>query len=590
MTDVQIKQFRQILFWPLEIENLSARVDQPEAGLRMAEFEAQLTKDGKWNRLDDLLSRTDKSVNAESQYLIYPPLPPESDHEADYGELMYFNPYVRRFLYGSSVSDPTGHVTGKDGKSSLPSFRLYSRQDIKKASVSLMVDSFHCSINLIINRIHFYLFDHGVVLLVVEASVTSPLPLAQVEELLDRFRHIYPPYWETKNREAGHCLQRVRWNNYVNAKGTHFDCTRHFRDFARTHNNPMPFEHWQYLLQPLIPWPDETKPESFIYRLIDGERMSFMAYLAVDDPRLLTRADFVRLCFADGGGKSTQLPYAEDYLKDFENSYCYDRYWDPKMGYADYAFHANPVNNWMTTRILCCGHGFVMVGKDDPNYFTDGKNGALAHFRHHYFQMGLIAHYNKAATMLLADALSEATARLNPENTVDYQSEIKIISQRLLTFCHCNYFTEVSSQDLARELFSLWMRHLDTQTLLDRVKQQAREANEYITQQEQRHQTTTTIRLTVLAAFGLAAGLIGSYLTVDWSRIKGLEANIPAHLEEVPIVGYVVVLVVFGLLFVVAKSAWLAQLLDGLADPRFKSSRWLKQKLWQWFRAIKAKM
>ncbi len=585
MTDVQIKQFRQILFWPLEIENLSARVNLQETERRTKEFETLFTKEGKWKRVDDLLSRTDNTANAGNQYLIYPQHPTDVDQETEYAELMFFLPIVRRFLYGSS----TANIKNVGNTLSQPAMRLYSRQDIKKASVSLMVDSFHCSINLVIHRIHFYLFDHGAALLVVEVSTTSPIPLAYAEEFLDRFRHVYPPFWETRNREAGHCLQRVRWNNYVNAKGTHFGCTRHFREHALKNKSPLPFEHWQYLLQPLVHGPIDYQPDRFGYKLIDGERMPFMAYLAVEDPRQLTRADFVRICFANGGGKSTQLPFAEDFLKSFEKDYCYDRYWDPKMGYADYPFHANPVNNWMTTRILCCGNGFVMVGKDEPNFFTDERNGALAQFRHHYFQMGLIAHYNKAAVLLFSNALAEATVGLNSGDSEQYQTEIPTILQRLLTFSHRYCFSEVSGQEHAHGIYSLWIRHLNTLSLLEQVKQRAQEANEFLSQLERHSQTTTTARLMVMAAFGLAAGLIGSYLAVDWSRIQGLDSDIPEHLEEVPIIGYVVVLVVLGLLFVVAKSEWLAKLLDGLADPNFKSTRWIKQKVWWLFATIKAK-
>ena len=52
--------------------------------------------------------------------------------------------------------------------------------------------------------------------------------------------------------------------------------------------------------------------------------MPVMAYLAMDDARALTRADFVRLGLVTGPGKSDVLPYSARYMRDFEERYCYD--------------------------------------------------------------------------------------------------------------------------------------------------------------------------------------------------------------------------------------------------------------------------
>ena len=57
--------------------------------------------------------------------------------------------------------------------------------------------------------------------------------------------------------------------------------------------------------------------------------MPMMAYLALDDPRALTRNDFIRLGLVTGAasGRQRRLPYAEQHLADFEQRYCYDRFW-----------------------------------------------------------------------------------------------------------------------------------------------------------------------------------------------------------------------------------------------------------------------
>ena len=56
--------------------------------------------------------------------------------------------------------------------------------------------------------------------------------------------------------------------------------------------------------------------------------MPVLAYLAMDDARALTRADFVRLGLVTGPGASDTLPYSESYIHDFESRYCFDQFWN----------------------------------------------------------------------------------------------------------------------------------------------------------------------------------------------------------------------------------------------------------------------
>ena len=515
MTDVQIKQFRQILFWPLEIEKLSARVGQQESELRIHEFETHFTKERKWKRQPNLLSRTEEKRLED-------PSAPDAAKEAESAELLYFLPAVRRFLYGPG---PTVELGDEGSETEFPPpLRLYCRDDIKKASVALMVDAYHCTINLGIDRVHFYLFQHGVALLVIEVSAEN-LALSQAEEFLDSFRHAYPPYWETKSRVAGHCLERVRWNDYSNAKGSHFDCTVHFRNFAVRHKSPLPFEHWQYLLQPLVPWQTGLPPKAMAYRQVEGDGMPFMAYLAVEDPGLLTRANFVRLGFADGTGDPSHLPYSEESLQGFDRLHCHDKYWDPKMKYVEDASIVNLAHNWMTTRYLCCGNGFVMIGKDRQEFFADRKNGELARFRRHYFQMGLLAHYQRAALSLLSDALAEAAAKLPLHDPEPFRTEVHQILERFYQFTHQAWFREVSQQRHAQALFSLWTRQLENQLRFDQLSQAALHASQLLLMQDRHHQATVTTRLAVVATVGLAGGLVGIYLAVDWVKVFGLAGS-----------------------------------------------------------------
>ncbi|NJR71993.1 MAG: hypothetical protein HC782_02460 [Gammaproteobacteria bacterium] len=82
------------------------------------------------------------------------------------------------------------------------------------------------------------------------------------------------------------------------------------------------------------------------YHQIENKRIPIMTYLSFDDPTLLTRGDMVRIGFAAKWGDSATLPYSTSFLTNFENEYCYDRYWSPEDKRDD-----------MMTRYLFCGVG-----------------------------------------------------------------------------------------------------------------------------------------------------------------------------------------------------------------------------------------
>ena len=63
------------------------------------------------------------------------------------------------------------------------------------------------------------------------------------------------------------------------------------------------------------------------FRLIEYHRMPVMAYLAMEDPAALSRSDFVRLGLVTEASADESLPYSDRHCADFEQRYCYDRYW-----------------------------------------------------------------------------------------------------------------------------------------------------------------------------------------------------------------------------------------------------------------------
>jgi len=178
--------------------------------------------------------------------------------------------------------------------------------------------------------------------------------------------------------------------------------------------------------------------------------MPLMAYLAFDDPTRLSRADFVSLGLVAGPTDGGSLPLSERALETFEHRYCYDHHWAP-----------HETHRWTNTRLLCSGHAFLMIGRQGDRFFADRETGLLGQFRRVYFLLGLLAHFHKAALLMLSDRLVVAINRLevgDVEAVKRFKREIRRALQTFLRFTHRYWFHEVSIQDQGQDLFRMWSR------------------------------------------------------------------------------------------------------------------------------------
>lgn len=428
-----IQQFREILFWPFRFEG--------NGGGDLQKF---LECSSLWHRDEDWLKRDYRCDQARPD-------------ETAYAEFVYFHPFVQRFLYSED--------------SSVSPMKVWRRDDIVGAEVQL-ADRECPIVRLSVEQVRLFWFDlrddHGVGILTLEVAATTPLPLSTVQNLLDQFRRVYPPYWE--KGVAGRFPQWVTWET---TDGSKLNCTQEtfsqFWNWADKKRTYPVGKHWRSLLygkvDPVPSWFDKL-------RQIEDERMPTMTWLAMDDPRQLTCGDFVRLCFADESGSSDNLPYAPTFLKNFERDYCYDRYWahgsldDEKSG----------AQSWMTTRYMNCGYAFTMVGQAG-GFYTDAVSGALSHFRNHYFTMGLIAHFQKAALLSFSDCLSTDVSK--PEDKGLHKNARKTL-RRLIDFTDRYWFIDLSNQLQARELYSGWRQHLGLDTLYAQVMDEADKLSSYL--------------------------------------------------------------------------------------------------------------
>lgn len=438
-----IRHFREILLWPLQISLERSRIP---SGKEV--FTATLDRVGKpdsqWDPMDDYIRRDSGS-----------------SEETAYAEFVYFHPFVRRFLYPSHrsrIKRPLIALRRNDIK----------RVDIHLSSIASQIEQY----TLNVDRVHLYLFETSTALLVVEVSTTEPLTITTAEALLDQFRRAYPPYWDTKNNFApGHCPQLVRW---IQTDGTHVPWTAdyHIRsEYTKRLLNsqePRVSAHWEHLLFPLLPpsASSEYKRQPRFHQILD-DRIPVMAFLTFDDPTRLSNGDFMRLAFLDGAGNSKTYPYSDEFLHDFFDKYCYDRFWNP----------GNPATSkWMTTRYLCSGYSFVVIGSANSAFVNDAESGLLAHFRHHYLQMGLVVFAQLASLLTLADRLSRAVDEYldQPRRFRCFRREIQAIHTDIVQFTHRFWFDTISNQVQAQELFRWWCQRVRTPKLYRRVLDEVR--------------------------------------------------------------------------------------------------------------------
>jgi hypothetical protein len=531
----QVRHLRQVLLWPLRllpVRGASGAHSRPWQVLR------EMGDASPWREV------VDEYTGERDRF-----------HERHYNEFVTFLPYVQQFLYGEGRASRDADDDG--GGSPM---RVFRRRDI--AAVRVVPRAGDTPITLTIVHIDLYFFfDVDVVLLNVEVSADD-LTLAQAHEVLYRFGRGYPPGWDAQGR-ALHCMASVEWLGTDGEVRVRSDAQEReaFLAHVSEHRAPRIAAHWAFLLEPMVADPSGDDGR-LRYRQIEYYRMPLMAYLALDDPRALTRADFIRLGLVTGaGGSEASLPFAEQHLADFEQRYCYDRFW-ANTGVAP------------NTRYLCCGQALVVIGDAKSEFFACRDRGVLAQFRHQHFLLFLIAHFQKAALLMFSDRLVEALKRLDisrPDSVKRFKREIRACFEGFLRFTHRYWFHEVSEQAQARALFSLCATHLGTDALYAEVKERIADMNDYLDADSLRRQANTVVRLTVVTIFGLIGTVTTGFLGMNLLA----EADAPMTRKLwIFVVTFIVTTVLT--VYTMSKSKRLSDFLDALSDERL--SLWGKIK------------
>jgi hypothetical protein len=516
----QVHHLRQILLWPLRLVALR-RGDAVQR--RPWELLAADSIAGPWRPAFDEYSGT-----------------PDCFHERHYHEFVTFLPYVQQFLYGEG--------RGRNGDASPSSMHVFRRDDVHAVRVQPRVGG--PTVTLEVVHVDLYFFDDvDVVLLNVEVAADE-LSLPQTQEVLYRFGRGYPSGWDA----AGQPLHTMAGVDWLDAEGrvlasSDAQARETYLEFVSEHRAPLIAAHWEFMLRPLVP--DHSELEGALrYRQIEYYRMPLMAYLAVDDPRSLTRSDFIRLGLVTGAGDN-ELPYGEQHLADFEQRHCYDRFW------AD-------AGTAPRTRYMCCGHALVVVGDARAEFFRCRDRGVLAQFRHQHFMLFLIAHVQKAALLMFSDRLVDALKRLDiadPESVKQFKRAIRIGYATFLRFTHRYWFHEISEQAQARALFHLCTSQLGLDALYAEVKERMHDMNTYLDADSLRRQANTVVRLTVVTIFGLVGTVTTGFLGMNLLAM----AEQPM-LERIVVFGLIFVATVALTIYTIGKSKRLSDFLDVLSE------------------------
>jgi hypothetical protein len=278
-----------------------------------------------------------------------------------------------------------------------------------------------------------------------------------------------------------------------------------------------------------------------------------MAYIALDDPHVLTRADFIRMGLAAAPGARDVLPYSERHLLRFERRYCYDRHWSSE-------------GEERNTRFICSGRILIAVGSAKDATFVDRETGMLGQFRHQYFLLFLIAHFHRAALLMLSDRLVIALNQLDIYNADSVRQFKRLIRQTFeifLRFTHRYWFHDVSDQAQARDLFHMCAENLGTEDLYNEVREEIQDMSSYLDSDTLRRQSNSMVRLTVSTIFGMMATVTSGFLGMN--LIAEGDATWTLKILYFLMVGIPSVMLAF---YVILKSKRLSDFLDALSDER----------------------
>lgn len=527
-----VKHFRQILLWPVHLLNRTG----PLVVEDHANILAGISGDNPWREVLDEFGE------------------PEEFCERHYYEFVTFLPPVQRFLYGQGLGKAVRRGFGESP------IRVMRRSDIAK--VRVLLDRSDEPIELSIAHVDLYFFfDTDVAMLALEVYADN-LPLEQVQEAISQLGRAYPSHWSASGR-AFECPQKVEW---LSADGhvlsaSDYDNRAKYLGFVCQHRATQIASHWHFLMQPLVLHHADVTGD-IRFRLLEGSRLPVMAFLALDQPQALTRADYVRLAHGCGSGEEANLPYSDLELADFDVANVYDRRDARRQGFE-----------CLNIRYVSSANAFVVTGDAKHPQFIDPERGDLSRFRHQHFLLFLIVHFHKAALLMFSDRLAAAVNKLdvNDYRTITaFRADTRQALEKFLRFTHRYWFHSLSEQYLSHRLFTLCRRHLGLDALYEDIRQEVQEMSQYLENEAMRRQNDSMVRLTVVTTFGLIGTITTGFLGMNLFDHTGLP-----EWQKLAIFLAIFIPTLILTLYTVLKSRRLSEFLDALSDEsKGAGSKW----------------
>ena len=471
-----VQHFRQIVLWPLQImHDHGAKRIKPERLL-------QSLAPGRWERVEDEFGNKDEPL-----------------HERHYREFVSFLPHVQRFLYGDS-----NQAAAREGNGDAP-LRIYRRNDVRAVRIELQPGQPPITCTIAHIDLHFF-HDVDAVVLACEIEASN-LPLTTAKEIMYRFGRAYPPGWSAHG-EPLHCPAKVEW---LGADGAVLSTSDYgerdgYLAFVGEHRSPRISTHWEFLLAPFVS--HAAHPQSPLrFRQIEYYRMPAMTYLVMETLSHLGRPDYMRLAFATGPGAKDKAPYSAQILQDFETRHCYDRF-----------FHPTGSHDASSTRFLTCGHAFTVVSGGNDPWLLDHERGLLGQFRHQYFLLFLICHFHKASMLMLKDRLVATITRLqadSPKSVTSFRRDVYSLQESFMRFTQRYWFTEVSDQVQARDLFKMQIAHLGNDKVYHDLRTELFDTVQYLDSDMLRRQSGSMHRLTTVTILGLIGTTVTGFLGMN---------------------------------------------------------------------------
>lgn len=518
-----VTMFREILFLPLRLTRyedrdlLERQFDSLPGPWRKSEKSLAFPPSSKvWPTASSRAKVKDGGIDEDAE---------DYQLRQAYGEIAYFHPYVQRFLYGFSASDRPIATRIHDGIEKACVRIAYD--DPWPGAVAAFPEATEFECELPVERIELNLVKElGLVLMVLELAADANIPLKrfagnkeidgkhqismpEVLALKDALRRVYPPYFEAlgrvKNGDTNETVEMAKWKRSLFPESVRFigpgapeagvqamgGTKARAIAAGLAENGALPVAPWwQALLHPLLS-AKGVAGAPLLEQVVD-DRMPSLSFVAVPDFNAVDLATQVRLCFADAPGSG--FPYSKDFLADFVPRHCYDRFvhFGTRYLFSSYSM------------VALCQTG-VKPG-EKPADFDFTLDVLQEHARRQYTRMMMLSQMQRASLLAFSNWISVAMHESRDLRERKYRERIDRLRHAFAAFTQISWFSNVSNQEQARDIFALMQKHLGTSELQGEVLSELDGARAVLTEIDEERQAEASATFNII---GLCATMIG---------------------------------------------------------------------------------